>query len=60
MCNIVVNTCPSTIQLFPEYCKTKKMCDKAVNTCFLHLILFLINIRLKDCVTELIPKIPLC
>ena len=33
-----------------------KMCDKAVNRCFLYFILFLINTKLWKCVTELFLK----
>ena len=40
----------STIQFVFEYYKTQEMCYKAVNI-FLYLILFLINIKLKKCVT---------
>ena len=36
---------------------TQEICDKAVNRCFLYLILFLIDIKLKKCVTELFLKI---
>ena len=43
---IKLSTHDSTTQLVPECRKTKKMCDKAVYRCFLHLVLFLIKIRL--------------
>ena len=33
-----VNTYPSTIKLLPEYCKTPKMSDKAVNRRFFVLV----------------------
>ena len=46
-----VNTHPSTMQFVPECCKTQEMCAKTVNICFLYLILFLINIKLKKYVT---------
>ena len=50
------STYASTIKLVPECFMTQKMCDKAVNRFFLYLILFLINIKLKKCVTELFLK----
>ena len=40
----------------PEYFMTQKMCDKAVNRCFLCFILFLINTKLKECLTLLFLK----
>ena len=52
-----VDTHPSTIQFVPEWYRTQEMCDKTVNRCFLYLILFLISIKLKKCVTELFLKI---
>ena len=55
-CDKAVNTYPSTIKLVPECFMTQKMCDKAVNRCFLCLILFLINTKLKNCVTYLFLK----
>ena len=51
MCDNGVSTHPSTIQFSPECFTTQEMCDKAVNRCFLYLILFLINIKLKKYVT---------
>ena len=52
-----VRTYPSTIKFVPEFIMTQEICDKGVYRCFLYLILFLINIRLKKCVTELFLKI---
>ena len=49
MCDKVVNTHSSTMQFVPEFHKTQEMCDKAVNRCFLYLILLLMNIKLKTC-----------
>ena len=57
MCDKAVNTYPSTIKFVPECFMTQKMCDKAVHTCFLYFIPFLINIRLRKCLTELFLKI---
>ena len=57
MCDRAVNTYPSTIKFIPECPMTQEMCDKAVNRCFLYLILFLINIKLKKCATVLFLKI---
>ena len=45
-----VNTYPFTIQLVSECYKIQKMCEKAVNRCFMYLILFLIDIKLKESV----------
>ena len=47
ICDKTVNTHSSTIQFVPECYKTQEMSDKAVNKCFLYLMLFLINIKLK-------------
>ena len=53
-----VSTYPSTITFVPECIMAQDMCGKAVNRCFfLYLILFVINIKLKKCVTELFLKI---
>ena len=57
MCDKTVNTYPSTIQFVPECSMTQEIRDKAVNRWFLHLILFLINIKLKKCAKELFLKI---
>ena len=51
MCDKAVNTHPSTMQFVPECYKTQEMCYKAVYGCFLYLILFLINAKLKKYVT---------
>ena len=47
MCEKAVDTYPTTIKYVPEYYKTRKMCNKAGHEWFLHLLLFLINIKLK-------------
>ena len=47
LCDKAVDTHPSTIKYVPECYKTLGMCYKAVHICFLYLILFLINIKLK-------------
>ena len=43
MCDKAFNTYLSTIVFVLEYIMTQEMSNKAVNGCFLHLILFLIN-----------------
>ena len=50
-CDKTVYAYPSTTQFPPEFYKTQKMCDKAAHRCFLYLILFLINKKLKSYVT---------
>ena len=50
-CEKAVDTYPSSIQFVPECLMTHEKCDKAVNRCFLYLIIFLINIKIKKCVT---------
>ena len=57
MWNKVIDNYPHALEFVPECYKTQKVCDKAVNICFLYLILFLIDIKLKKCVTELFLKI---
>ena len=52
-----VDTYPPKTKFVPECFMTQEMCDKAVNRCFLYLILFLIEKKLKKCVTELFLKI---
>ena len=53
----VVDTYPFTIKFVPKCLMTQEMCDKAVNRFYLYLILFLIDIKIKKCVTELFLKI---
>ena len=57
MCDKAVNTHPSTIQIVTECYKTQNMRYKVVNRYFLHLILFLISIKLKKCVKKFFLKI---
>ena len=47
MCDKAVDTHPSTIQFVPECYKPQEECDKAINRCFLYLILLMIKIKLK-------------
>ena len=54
MCDKAVHTHSSTIQFVRECYKTHEMCYKVVHRCFLCLILFLINIKLKKYVTWLV------
>ena len=51
MCDKAVDTHPPTIKYVPEYYNTQEMCNKAVYRCFLYLILFLINVKLKKYIT---------
>ena len=57
MCDKAANTYPPTIKFVPKCFLTQEMCNKAVSRCFLYFTLFLINIKLKKCVTELLLKI---
>ena len=57
MCDKAHATYSSTIKFVLRCCMTQERCDKAVNRCFLYLILFLINIKLKKYVTVLFVKI---
>ena len=57
MCDKAVDTYPYKIKFVPECYKIQEMYDKAVNRYFLYLILFLINVKVKKCVTELSLKI---
>ena len=56
-CDKAVDNYPFTIRFVPECYKTREMCDKAVNDFFLYFILFLIGIKLKKCVTDLLLKV---
>ena len=63
MCNKAVKNYPHALEFVLECYKTQNMCDKAINTypstieiapeCYKTMILFLINIKLKKCVTQL-------
>ena len=57
MCNKAVDNYPHALELVPKCYKTQKMCDKTVDTYLSTMNMFLINLRLKKCVTELILKI---
>ena len=57
MCDKPVNTYSSAIKFVPECFMTQEMCEKAVNVCFSYLNIFLIGIKLKKYVTELLLKI---
>ena len=50
-CDKTVYAYPSLTQFPPEFYETQKMCDKVAHRCFLYLILFLINKKLKSYVT---------
>ena len=59
MYNKAVDTYTSTIRFVPGCYKTQEMCViKLLILVLLCFILFPIDIRLKKCVTELLPKIP--
>ena len=51
MCNKTINTDPSTIKFVYECYNTPEICDEAVDTCFLHLILIPMDVSLMKCVT---------
>ena len=53
MCDKAVSTYPSTIKFVSECVMTQEMCDKTVKKNVLYLILLVINIKLKICVTDL-------
>ena len=55
MCDKAVNTYASRLKFVPECLTTEEMCNKQLID-FLCLILFLINIKLKKCVTVLFVK----
>ena len=57
MCDKAIIAYPSTIKLVSACLIIQEMYDKVVNRCFLYFIMFLINIKLKKCVAELLPKI---
>ena len=57
MCNKVVDNYPHALEFVPQCFMTQKMCDKVFKKCFLYLIQFLIDIKLKKCVKELFLKI---
>ena len=56
-CDKAVTTYPSTIKFLPECFMTYEKCRKVVNIYFFYLIIFLIGIKLKKYVTELLLKI---
>ena len=60
MCNKADNTYPSAKKLFPNVLRVRKYVTKLLILAFLYFILFLIDIRLKKCMTELLSKILLC
>ena len=58
MCDKAVNTYHSTIQFVPDCYNTQEMCDEAVSRWFfLHLFIFMMDIKLKKCVTMFFQKI---
>ena len=57
MCDKAVNTYPSTIKFVPECFMTQKCVMTQSIDVILYLTIFLINIKLKKCVTELFLKI---
>ena len=50
------NTYSSTIKFVPECVMTQEMYDETMNKCFLYLILFIIDIKLKKRAAELFLK----
>ena len=57
MCDKAVSAYPSTIKLVFASLIIQEMYEKAVSRCFLYFIMFLINIKLKKCMAELLLKI---
>ena len=58
MCDKAVYAYPSTTKFFPECYKDQEMCNKVAIRCFcLFFILFLIDVKLKKCMTELFLRI---
>ena len=57
LCDKAVSSYNSRISIFRNCYKFQEMYDEAVNGYFLYLILFLIGVKLKKCVTELFLKI---
>ena len=58
--DIAANTHPSTMKFVSDCYKTQEICDKTVNSIFLHLFIFLINIKFQKCAMKLFMKILLC
>ena len=54
MCDKAVDAYISTIKFVPECFMTLEMCDQEVNRFFLYLLLFLLNIKLKKCATDML------
>ena len=52
MCDKVVNTYSSTIKFAPECYKTQNIWDKVFNKCFLAFFIFLIDIKIKQYVSD--------
>ena len=58
MCDKAVYAYPSTTKFFPECYKDQEMCNKVAIRCFfLFFISFLIDVKLKKCMTELFLRI---
>ena len=53
MYNKAIDNYPHALEFVPECFMTQELWDKAVNRCFLYLVLFPIDIKLKKSVTEL-------
>ena len=57
MCDKTVDTDPSTIKFVPECFMTQKCVIRELIDVILYFVLFLIDIKLQKCVTELFLKI---
>ena len=58
MCDKAVYAYPSTTKFFPECYKAQEMCNKVAIRCFfLFFILFMIDVKLNKCMTELFLRI---
>ena len=53
MCNKAVDNYPHALEFVPDSYKTQKIRDKDLNVSFLEFFIFLIDIKLNKCVTEL-------
>ena len=56
MCNKAVNAYSSTTKFAFECFMTQEIRDKAVNNVIFYVIVFLINIKHKKCITEIFLK----
>ena len=60
MCDKAVENEPHALKFVPDCCKTQELVIKLLRDVFLHLFIFLIDIKLRKCMKELYLKILLC